>query len=417
MYWLKPIVLLQFLRYVFASFMRHRGLENAKSLTFTSLFAVVPLLTITIVILSLFPSFQEFANQVEGLIFERLLPSSSSDLQSYLANFAEQAIKLTWVGAVMLMVTSYLMLVSIERSLNSIWGIGELRKGLSSFLLYWSVLSLGPLLLVIGFAVSSYITSLVFFESITQVSDAVGASNFILSVFPMILTASAFTLLYVAVPNCGVQLRHGIVGGVIVALAFTISKQIFARFIATASFEFIYGTFAAIPIFLLWIYVSWVIILLGANLVRSIPLFSGHQVSNGVHPCILLLALLHNFWEKHQAGESLKIRELINDKWPFREIQLETFLEILRKRNIIRVCDQDEYLLARDLHTLSVWEIFSWMPWPLPGTKDLTRVLPAVLEKHLPEHGALRQRFLAVEEKSKEEFTDSLDNLFRTSRV
>ncbi len=376
MVWLHPKILFQFLRFTASSFMDYRGLENAKSLTFTSLFAVIPLMTLTVIILSAFPSLQIFGGQVEEMIFDRLLPSSSNELQSYLANFAVQAKNLTLIGLIMLIVTSYLMLTNIERSFNLIWGVSEQRKGLASFLLYWSVLSLGPMLLGIGFAISSYITTLEFFDSITEVSDFVGVSNIALNFFPTVLTAFAFTLVYVAVPNCGVKLIHGFIGGLVVALFFILVKLIFTRFIASASYEFVYGTFAAIPIFLLWIYVCWVVILMGANLVRSIPLFSAQQVSGGVNPVILMLALLHKFWEKHQTGESLRIKELIDENWPFQEIPIATFLNILKQQNFIRSCNQEEYLLTKDLHSVSLWNLLRILPWPLPSPDEINRASP-----------------------------------------
>src|SRR5690606_11604072 len=160
-----------FLLFLLSSFNKHKGMENAKSLTYTSLFAVVPLITLVFTILSAFPSFRVFGDQVQTLIFNRLLPSSSLELEGYLATFASQARNLTWVGALMLFVTSYLMLVNVERNFNLIWGVEESRKGLSSFLLYWSVLSLGPLLLGVGFAISSYVTSLTLFERFNEVSE------------------------------------------------------------------------------------------------------------------------------------------------------------------------------------------------------------------------------------------------------
>ena len=126
--------------------------------SYMSLFAVIPLLTVLVTMLSSFPAFQVFGNQIQAMIFERLLPSSSSELENYFTGFSDQARNLTWVGALMLLVTSFLMLLNIESSFNRIWEVREPRKGLNSFLLYWSVMSLGPILLGLGFAISSYIT-------------------------------------------------------------------------------------------------------------------------------------------------------------------------------------------------------------------------------------------------------------------
>ena len=279
---------LHFMAFVARNFLRNDGLENAKSLTFTSLFAVVPLLTLMVAILSAFPSFQVFGSQIQTMVFNRLLPSTSEELEGYLTSFSGQARNLTWVGAVMLLGTAYLMLVNMERNFNRIWGVAEQRKGIGSFLLYWSVLSLSPLLLGMGFAISSYVTSLTLFETFTDLSEVVGARNLFLGLFPLLLSTLGFTLLYVAVPNCGVRFRHALYGGLAVALAFVLVKWIFTRFIAGASYELIYGTFAAMPIFLMWIYVCWVVILFGANLVRAFPLYGVSTGTEDVHPVLLL---------------------------------------------------------------------------------------------------------------------------------
>jgi membrane protein len=219
-----------FIIFVSKSFSQHKGTENAKSLTYMSLFAVIPLLTLLVAILSAFPAFQVFGDQIQAMIFDRLLPSSSSELENYFTSFSDQARNLTWVGAMMLLVTAFLMLLNIERSFNRIWEVRESRRGLNSFLLYWSVMSLGPILLGLGFAISSYITSLNLFDSFLDISENLGTTSLLLEIFPLILTTGAFTLLYVAVPNCGVRFHHGLIGGLVIAISFKVIKLVFTWF-------------------------------------------------------------------------------------------------------------------------------------------------------------------------------------------
>ena len=411
--WAKPEVIWRFLRFVFRESLDNQGLEIAKSLTYMSLFAVVPLLTLTLAILSAFPSFQVFGSQIQDMIFNRLLPSSSSELEVYLSDFTTQAKNLTWVGAVMLLATAYLMLINIERSFNQIWKVGQQRKGIVSFLLYWSVLSLSPLLLGVGFAMSSYITSLALFEKFTEVSGIVDARSVVLSVFLTILTTFAFTLLYVAVPNCGVRLRHALTGGLIVALLFIVVKWVFGGFIATASYEFVYGTFAAIPIFLLWLYICWVVILFGANLVRAIPVFRTTIIKEKLHPTLLVLALLHKFWMSHRQGNSVSVRELMESEWPFHDDQLDTCIVILLENKVIRACGENEYILNRDLGDLSFWDIQTLLPWGMPGRKDLEKELPASVAEHLGSLNELAASFSGLEDSAREKFSGSIEGLFR----
>lgn len=402
-----------FLAFVARNFMRHDGLENAKSLTFTSLFAVVPLLTLTVAILSAFPSFQVFGTQVQGAIYNRLLPSTSAELEGYLTGFSGQARNLTWAGAVMLLVTAYLMLVNIERNFNRIWGVAEQRKGIGSFLLYWSVLSLGPLLLGLGFAISSYVTSLELFETFTDLSDVFGARSLMLGLFPLILSTLGFTLLYVAVPNCGVRFRHALYGGLAVALTFVLVKWIFTTFIAGASYQLIYGTFAAVPIFLMWIYICWTVILFGANLVRAFPLYGSSTGTEDVHPVLLLLALLHRLWKQQQSGGVVKISDLLAEKWPFRTVSADALLSFLESHHLVQNLQDDEYLLARDLESIHFWELLQSAPWPLPSAAALDAPLPAIIQAELPGHTGLLQRFRDVEGRSASVFADSLGAWFR----
>lgn len=415
--WYRPEIIWEFLCYVYKRFMANEGLENAKSLTFTSLFAVVPLLTLMLTILSAFPQFQQFGSQIQEMIFNRLLPSSSEQLQGYLASFSEQARNLTWAGGLMLIATAYLMLVNIEQNFNTIWGVSQHRRGMSSFLLYWSVLSLSPLLLGAGLALSSYITSLSLFETLTEVSAYVGVNQVFLSLFSLLLTALGFTLLYVAVPNCGVHLLHGFVGGLAVAFSFMIVKNIFTWAMSVASYAIVYGTFAALPIFLLWLFICWVVILLGANMVRCIPLFREAQRDVRVHKTILMLALLHDLWEKHQKGRTLVVDELMRENWPFVDLDIEECLELLISRRIIRTINDDEYILVQDLHALSVWDFISDLPWALPKSDDLEKPLPAVLQDHLPAWSDVAAQLQRLDEAGEERFRHSLDHYFRHHEV
>jgi len=415
--WLHPARLWHFLRFVAHEFDQNNGFENAKSLTYMSLFAVVPLMTLIVSILAAFPSFQVFGSQIQEMIFQRLLPSSSSELEQYLSSFAGQARNLTWIGAVMLLATAYLMLLSIERSFNRIWDVAQLRKGISSFLLYWSVLSLSPLLLGVGFAISSYITSLALFETFTDISDLVGARTVALGIFPTVLTTTAFTLLYVAVPNCGVRLRHALVGGLVVALLFIVVKWIFGKFIAMASYEFVYGTFAAMPIFLMWLYICWIVILFGANLVRAIPIYRLRTVTKKVHPTLLVIGLLNKFWQHHLDGSSVNIRDLLDNDWAFQNDLLGRCLAILQENRVIRTCGEGEYIINRELDNLSLWELLSSLPWSMPQQTDLEADIPEPVASYLPAYDKLKAAFNDVEQASEKSFSRSVAGFFREHKT
>jgi membrane protein len=245
----------------------------------------------------------------------------------------------------------------------------------------------------------------------------IGASPVFLELFPTTLTIGAFTLLYVAVPNSAVRVRDALVGAVVVAILFKLVKWIFATFIARASYELVYGTFAAIPIFLIWIYFCWVVILFGANLVRSIPLFSTHNVAIAVHPCLLLLALIHKLWELQRQGRSLHMKDLLAEQWPPRAVNVDKLLLLLVELKIVRSINEEEYILIRDLHEVSMWDVLGATPWPLPLQSDMTAYLPPVIVKHLPDIEALQKSFQRVEQLACTEFSQSINSYFNGTKT
>ena len=154
---------------------------------------------------SLIPAFQDAGSQVEGWIFSKVLPSSGQEIAGYLREFSSQARKLSSVGAVILMITSYLMLTNIEKTFNHIWGTDGGRRGLSAILLYWAILSLGPLLLAAGVVLKTYLLS---FSLMVNEFDALVITQYLFAYLPWLLTWMALTLLFTSVPNCKVRARH-----------------------------------------------------------------------------------------------------------------------------------------------------------------------------------------------------------------
>ena len=243
----------EFVRFLVQRFLADRGAHSAAALTYTTLFAVVPMMTVTFAMLSAIPAFQGVGEQIQFYIFNNFIPSTGATIQEYLVAFTDQAKQLTWFGVGFLMATALMMLLTIEKAFNVIWRVRQPRRGISSFLLYWAILSLGPLLLGAGFAMSTYITSL----SLISGPHAVVGARTILKAMPLVLSIAAFTLIYAAVPNTRVPLRHAVVGGAFTAVLFEAAKQLFGLYVSYfPSYQLIYGAFAAVPLFLLWVYLS-----------------------------------------------------------------------------------------------------------------------------------------------------------------
>ena len=283
-----------YLRLVVRRFIQDGCQHSAAALTYMTLFAVVPVMTIMYSMFSLVPAFQGLGDQVQDLIFTNFIPSAGEEVQSYIDQFSSQARRLSFVGVAVLVVTCYLMLANIEKVFNRIWATSGRRRGVGSFLLYWAILSLGPVLMGATLAMNTYVLSLRLF---VEDGLAQGAFNLVLSYVPLLLTATAFTLLYMTVPNCKVKFLNALTGGVVATLAFELAKRLFGLAIANSSYSSIYGAFAALPIFLVWVYLSWMIILAGAEFVRATENFSSHLQGKKLSLVAASLWVMWKFWQ------------------------------------------------------------------------------------------------------------------------
>ncbi len=326
--------------------------ESAAALTYMSLFAVVPLMTVTYAMFSLIPAFQGLGDQVQGLIFENLLPQSGSEAQRYLSQFSTQARKLSAFGGFILIVTSYLMLTNIEKTFNHIWGTAGGRRGLSSFLLYWGILSFGPLLLGIGLMMHTYLLS---FKLVTNDVEIAGVSQQILEYLPWLMTWIAFTLLFIAVPNCKVSGRHALTGGLVSMLLFQSAKAAFGALVVDSSYHTVYGAFAIVPVFLLWTYLCWMIILGGAELVRSLETFKAAYKGYNFPSLVAAVLVCWACWRGQQNGRSMSDKDVL--RCGVDEQHWLTLRTILLAGNVLVTTASGRYVLARDPAQLTLWEL------------------------------------------------------------
>jgi membrane protein len=244
--------------------------QVAGSLTFTTVLALVPIITIALAIFTAFPLFNNFRTSLEAYFVQNLMPKGiSNTVLGYLTQFATKATRLSAVGGVALIVTAVTTLSMIDRSFNQIWHVKRSRPAVQRILVYWAIVTLGPLLIGVSLTATSYLFS--------ATSGVVGAVPFLGAVFYTLVSVSfttgAFALLYISVPNRTVDWRDAMWGGLFAAIAFEISKRLFAVFISRfPTYTMIYGALAAVPIFLIWIYMSWLITLIGAVIAASLPI-------------------------------------------------------------------------------------------------------------------------------------------------
>jgi membrane protein len=243
--------------------------QVAGSLTFTTVLAVVPVMTIAFAIFTTFPLFNTFRDALEAYFVQSLMPRGvTNTILDNLSLFAAKANRLSAVGAVTLVLTAIMMFAIVDRSLNRIWRVKTPRSFTQSLIVYWAIMTLGPLL--IGASLS--LTTLVSPVASTLAQQLPWLGTVAAISISLLLMTMFFGLLYLIVPNRLVDWRDALIGGLVAAIAFEMTNRGFAFFITKfPSYRVIYGALAAVPIFLVWVYLFWLITLLGAVLVVALP--------------------------------------------------------------------------------------------------------------------------------------------------
>lgn len=260
--------LLDFVRMAWRRFHEERCLQVASSLTFTALLATVPIITVALTMISAFPVFRELMQHVQQFLVKNMLPESAETIAVYAEQFADNAARLTAVGILFLFVTAMIVLQTIDRALNQIWRVPRPRTAVQRAFIYWALLTVGPLLIGASLSLTSWLVS----QSLGLVKDVPLAGEALLKVVPIGLTGLAFSLLYIALPNRRVLVRDALSGGFLAALAFEGMKHGFAFYVTHfPTHKLVYGAFASVPVFLLWIYLSWLVVLFGAVSAAVMP--------------------------------------------------------------------------------------------------------------------------------------------------
>jgi len=399
--------LIGFWQFLVRRFLENRGANTAAALTYTTLFAVVPMMTVTFSMLAAIPAFQGTGEQVQSFIFRNFVPSAGETLQQYLSGFTEQARQLTWIGVAILAATAFWMLVTIEKAFNLIWRVRQPRRGVSSFLLYWAILSLGPLLLGGGFAISTYITSLALISG----PDAVLGAKALLKFMPLLFSVAAFTLLYATVPNAQVPLRHAALGGLFAAALFEVAKMLFGLYVQLfPGYQLVYGAFATVPLFLLWIYLSWLIVLFGAELACNLG-SSQQWRARAIPPLLTALAVLRIFHDYQQKGRRVRLQDVQRHGWPLSDCEWEEVLAFLERQHLVAPCGAGGWVLCRDLQHYSLEQLLRASPWPLPRLEQL----PQALDE--PWYPVLQASLATLNEEQQRLFSQSLAGWLRPAPV
>jgi membrane protein len=242
---------------------------TASSLTFTTTMALVPLMTVMFAVFTAFPMFGSFRKALEGYLVQNLVPEViAKPVLATLTQFALKANRLGAVGLIVLVITAVALLLTIDRTLNAIWRVRRPRPLAQRVLIYWALATLGPLLLGVSMSLASYALS----ASKGLVNALPGGVALALDIAEFCLMVLGFAGLFRFVPNTPVRWAHALSGGLFVALGFDLARRLLALYLsAVPTFTSIYGAFATVPILLLWIYLGWVIVLLGAVIAAYAP--------------------------------------------------------------------------------------------------------------------------------------------------
>ena len=361
--------LLAFLRLLFVRLDEDKAMIHASSLTYTTLLALVPLMTVSLVVLSAFPVGEAVSEGLQNFVFENFVPAAGEVVRGYLSEFSGKASRLTGTSFLFLVVTSLLLMASIDRAFNDIWRVQQQRKATTKFLVYWAVLSVGPLLMGLSLAATSYLLSIPLLSG----PDAVVDTSRLFQVMPLLASALAFTLIYMLVPMRRVPVRHALAGGITAALLFELAKRGFGTYLAYfPTYQAIYGALATFPIFLVWIFLSWLVTLFGAELTYCLGI--RHYSRRRGHPAGARLgdavAFLEALWRAQLDGHGLSVDELAADGG----IPAATADELAVSFSSVRwiaAAEDGTWLLSRDLHMLNLADLYNLGGFAMPGTEQL----------------------------------------------
>lgn len=358
------MVLVDFLGYLQRRFDADHCLNAAAALAYTSLLALVPLFTIVFVAITAFPAFEQWRGDIEAFVFSSFVPAFGDQVRGYLIEFSDKARGLQTAGMIVLLVTALAMMSTIESTFNVIWRIKRRRPFIVRFLVYWAVLTLGPVLIGVSIFVTSYLVSL---PLLSQSVASLGLGTLLLGVLPLVTTTVAFVMFFKLIPYRPVPLQHALIGGLAAAALFELAKRGFALYVTSfPGQQTIYGAFAIAPIFLIWIYLSWVIVLLGAEITQCLTTYAAASSRKRSrlfsNPLYAAFRVLLRLYEAQDAGRPLGDKQLFAAEPDLGFDPINDALECLDKANWISRNDAYEWVLVRDLQRVTVVDLMQITP-------------------------------------------------------
>ena len=368
---------LALLRFTWSRFLEDRCMQTAGALAYTSVFALVPLTAAILGILAAFPGFAGWRDKITTWVFANFVPAAGGAIEGYITEFAQNASKATAVGILVLFFSALALMMSIEDAFNRIWRVPNARGHASRFVIYWTALTLGPLLVVAALAISSYVVALPFIDA---AATELSLKRRALSLLPFLIVWSSLIAGYMIIPNRSVRFSHALIGSFIAAALFEIAKRAFAYYATRASYTEIYGAIAIVPIFIVWIYLSWAIVLFGASLTASLNAFDyrppSQRLARGQEFAGMLRVLSH-FAAAYREGRGLSNETLLAAEPFLTDDLLQRYLGDLHRIGLIQCNEVGEWVVVRDFSTVDLLEIYEEGSYRLPDDALLAREEPA----------------------------------------
>lgn len=357
-----------FSRFIWQRFIDDKCFETAGALSYTTLVSLVPLTVAVLAMFAVFPVFAVARDTVINFVFNNFVPSTGVTVQKAIQSFADNAKGLTGISILVMLFSALSMMISIEDRLNRIWRVHLPRRWGSRLMLYWAALTLGPILVGAGIAITSYVTAMPFLTAASNQIHTIGSS--LLATLPFLVTFFTLWLMYTVIPNTRVSRRDTAIGALLGAVLFEVARWGFAQFVGNANnYQQIYGQLAIIPIFLLWIYLSWVIVILAASIAASLSAYE-YQPPTDALPAgaefMGLLAVLGIFVDAQRCGACVDSAE-VSLRAPYLSAgAIGDYFDDLQKADLIQRGESGGWLLSRSLDSTDLLRLYRCTHHRLP---------------------------------------------------
>ncbi|GGA21641.1 YihY family inner membrane protein [Dyella nitratireducens] len=353
--------------FLWQRFLDDKCFETAGALSYTTLVSLVPLTVAVLAMFAAFPMFEEARDTLINFVFSNFVPAAGETVQKALLDFAANASKLTGISILVMLFSAVSMMISIEDRLNRIWKVRQHRPWGPRLLLYWAALTLGPILVVGGIALTSYVAAVPMLRS---AGEQLGIGQELLKALPFVVTFFTLWLLYTTVPNRRVNKKHTAMGAMLGAILFEIARWIFTHYVRSAhNYQQIYGALAIIPLLLLWIYFSWVIVILCASVSAAVSAFEYQKPCDALpegSEFLGLLVVLRHFVDAQRAGRCVDLLTIREAEPCLRSEAIATYFDDLLRGGLIQRSESGGLSLVRSLDSTDLLHVYRHSGYRLP---------------------------------------------------